>query len=424
MTEARSERLALFERLEPSTEFSGGRIAPTDVLTLNQAARLASRHASEEVAPADFLRAAARGEIQLHAIAHRSARIRTPNGGRPIPEGAIVWLPIGACRQLAAAGRASWRAFDGKASGAWELEPDEPDFETVPDDCRVTGRDAHALADAFRPKRPRLSQLRMNLPQKPLLAKNLGADAALLCLTLEAYPEKTEELHGVTAEEAARTLRCFELARLEIWDRADMHEAATVESDDDAERRRWLLPSRAEIARRIDAAARAWSIPEVLPPAEALAFLERCGVFVFGELRDAVEARHEPHDGGVSDEPDEVKGSRDEPEETAHCLAADGPPPLDTRTMARVLDGIKDRGADRWRRLLADCPDWAVPARVMPGRRGGESARWNPVKLAGLLVERGASQQELAALFRDKLELEEWRGAYQASRAVFADYGL
>ena len=149
MTDKKGERLALFERLEPRTEFSGGRIVPSDVLTLEEAAHAASRHAGEEVTPGDFLRAAARGEIQLHAIVHRGARTRTPGVG-PIPEGAIVWLPVAACRQLAAAGRASWRAFDGKAAGAWELEPDEPDFETVPDDCRVTGRDVRALADAFR----------------------------------------------------------------------------------------------------------------------------------------------------------------------------------------------------------------------------------------------------------------------------------
>ena len=30
-----------------------------------------------------------------------------------------------------------------------ELTPDEPDFETTPDDCRFTGNAVHALADAY-----------------------------------------------------------------------------------------------------------------------------------------------------------------------------------------------------------------------------------------------------------------------------------
>lgn len=154
----------MFERLHPRTEWRGGRIADTDILTLSEAASYASRHAGEAVTQADFLRAAARGEIPLRAIIRRQAEtrpcrpdIRPFNGGAPIPAGAIPTLPVSACRALAASGRASWRTFESYEEHdgtlmrytAWELADGEPDFETAPDDCRVLGYECHAVADAF-----------------------------------------------------------------------------------------------------------------------------------------------------------------------------------------------------------------------------------------------------------------------------------
>lgn len=168
MADETTYRLALFPRLEPRTPWTGGRTTDTDVMTLEEAARFASVHAGQEITPSDFLRAAARGEIRLQAIVHRSARtrpcapgVKPLNNGEPVPAGSIPPLPIAACGQLAAVGRATWRTIertkqDAKLPGewwyfdAWELAPDEPSFETVPADCRVTGSDTHALADAFR----------------------------------------------------------------------------------------------------------------------------------------------------------------------------------------------------------------------------------------------------------------------------------
>lgn len=160
-------RLPMFERLEPRRPWRGGRITDTDPLTLNEAAREASRHAGTEVTAADFLRAAARGEITLRAIVHNRAKVQKHDGGiycnqgepteNTVPKGAIPTLPIVACQQLANAGRASWRTFEGfeEIDGQWcrfdvaWLADGEPDFETTPDDCRVIGFDVHALADAF-----------------------------------------------------------------------------------------------------------------------------------------------------------------------------------------------------------------------------------------------------------------------------------
>lgn len=155
------------QRLEPRTQFKGGRITETDVLTLAEAAKFASVHAGTEITPADFLRSAKRGEVVLRAIVHQTAKLQRIGGGvycnagqpteNTVPSGSILTLPISACGHLAATGRASWRTFDQlemidgilKRYTIAELMPEEPDFETTPDDCRVMGNAVHALADAF-----------------------------------------------------------------------------------------------------------------------------------------------------------------------------------------------------------------------------------------------------------------------------------
>lgn len=157
----------LFPRLQALTPWRGGRTTDTDVLTLDEAARMASRHAEQEVSVADFFRAAGRGEIVLRAVVHRTAKVQRYNGGvycnkgseneNVVPSGSIPTLPLTACQHLAAGGRASWRTFDGyeEVDGTLMryteamLTDDEPDFETVPADCRVTVNDVHALADVF-----------------------------------------------------------------------------------------------------------------------------------------------------------------------------------------------------------------------------------------------------------------------------------
>ena len=161
-------QIPMYPRLEPRTPFfQGGRIAETDVLNLTDAARFASVHAGAEITPADFLRAAGRGEITMRAIVHQTAKLQRIGGGvycnagqpneNTAPSGSILNLPQSACEHLAAAGRASWRKFEGfeQIDGQLmryviaELTPDEPDFETTPDDCRFTGNAVHALADAY-----------------------------------------------------------------------------------------------------------------------------------------------------------------------------------------------------------------------------------------------------------------------------------
>ena len=157
----------MFERLTPRTPWAGGRMTDTDVLTLADAASMATKHAGEFVTTGDILRAAARGEITLRATVHRTTKVQKHDGGiycngeqeneNKVPAGAIATLPLTACQHLAAAGRASWRTFDGfdMVDGVLQrytkghVVASEPDFETVPDDCRVLGYDVHALADEY-----------------------------------------------------------------------------------------------------------------------------------------------------------------------------------------------------------------------------------------------------------------------------------
>ena len=157
----------MFERLTPRTPWAGGRMTDTDVLTLADAASMATKHAGEPVTIGDFLRAAGRGEITLRAIVHTAAKVQKHDGGiycnagqeneNRVPAGTIATLPLTACQHLAAAGRASWRTFDGfemvdgvlQRYTKGELVAGEPDFETAPDDCRVMGYDVHALADEY-----------------------------------------------------------------------------------------------------------------------------------------------------------------------------------------------------------------------------------------------------------------------------------
>jgi hypothetical protein len=159
--------LPLHSRLEPRTAWRGGLLADTDLVTLEEAARLASKHAGAEVTPADLLRAAAHGRIQLLAVIHHGAKSRARRAGDPLingtgdlPKGGIPTLPLEACQHLANIGHASWRTIDGFEArpefagelcrfAKWELEDDEPSFETSPSDCRVKGAAVHALADAF-----------------------------------------------------------------------------------------------------------------------------------------------------------------------------------------------------------------------------------------------------------------------------------
>ena len=153
----------MYDRLEQITPWNGGMLAGSDVVTLADAARFASKHAKTEITPADFLRAAGRGQIPMRAISPRAATMepcRENDKPLTMPENSIPTLPLDACKSLSNTGRAAWRTIDcfepaDSFAGAlcrftrWKLPDTEPDIVTTPDDCRLTGWDVHKLADAF-----------------------------------------------------------------------------------------------------------------------------------------------------------------------------------------------------------------------------------------------------------------------------------
>ena len=153
----------MYDRLEQITPWDGGMLAGSDVVTLADAARFASKHAKTEITPADFLRAAGRGQIPMRAISPRAATMepcRETDKPLTMPANSIPTLPLDACKSLSNTGRAAWRTIDwfepaDSFAGElcrftrWKLPDTEPDIVTTPDDCRLTGWDVHKLADAF-----------------------------------------------------------------------------------------------------------------------------------------------------------------------------------------------------------------------------------------------------------------------------------
>ena len=153
----------MYDRLEQITPWNGGMLAGSDVVTLADAARFASKHAKTEITPADFLRAAGRGQIPMRAICPHAATMepcRETDKPLTMPANSIPTLPLDACKSLSNTGRAAWRTIDwfepaDSFAGAlcrftrWKLPDTDPDIVTTPDDCRLTGWDVHKLADAF-----------------------------------------------------------------------------------------------------------------------------------------------------------------------------------------------------------------------------------------------------------------------------------
>lgn len=103
----------------------------------------------------------------------------------------------------------------------------------------------------------------------------------------------------------------------------------------------------------------------------------------------------------------------------------DAPNPLDTPTMAAVLDRIGSKDESAWRKTLGDPPKWMLPARVDRGVRGKVPATWNPVLLVLRLRERGsASERQARQLFQGRAELAPWAEEWRESVSRAEWYGL
>lgn len=153
-------------RLEPRTEWTGGRIAEMDMISLDEAAQMASEHAGQAITVNDFLRAGGRGEIRIHADCPRTVTLhpcRATDKTIEMPKGHFARLPLDACRVLAIRGVAEWRTKEEFETGEpgtwfegelvrfvrWQLADGEESLSTTLKECLVMGREVHAFADAF-----------------------------------------------------------------------------------------------------------------------------------------------------------------------------------------------------------------------------------------------------------------------------------
>ena len=124
----------------------------------------------------------------------------------------------------------------------------------------------------------------------------------------------------------------------------------------------------------------------------------------------------------ASAEGEPVRSSHD-PEPKPADVAEDSraPAPLTTRDIAEALDRIDGRSANEWAKLLADAKGnarWALPARVEAGARRGDPARWNPVELAKILIQRGRPASALDRAFRDRDALADWREDWRREQVI------
>lgn len=216
----------MYPRLEPKTNWTGGRISDVDVLTLAEAASMASKHSSAIVTEKDFLRAAGRGEILLRAVLARKTVMRPcrdNDGELAMPANCIPTLPLTACQALANVGRAAWRHVDGhelvNSTGGqlcrfmrWKLPEGEDDIITTVADCRVTGHDIHALADAY------LAEPKPESRQPPAVA-TIAADETICAFAEQVrngapvdWPYWAARLK-ITPHEAAKLAHCIDPVR-------------------------------------------------------------------------------------------------------------------------------------------------------------------------------------------------------------------
>jgi len=72
---------------------------------------------------------------------------------------------------------------------------------------------------------------------------------------------------------------------------------------------------------------------------------------------------------------------------------------------------------------FSDVPQWLKPARISCPPRPGV-ATWDPLTLAGILLDRGTSADSLNYLFVNRSELRPWRPKWQEDRAKINAFGL
>lgn len=221
----------------------------------------------------------------------------------------------------------------------------------------------------------------------------------------EGMADELRHHFGINEDEARLTLRCADLATLPAWDAETMLEAATVwrthandmaarygieGTDDD-------VIGIESMRRRIRLAMLAERTPEVMRPPEALALLERAGIHVYFELRDAVVASLLKGER-VTDEDvrlyRRLQGIKHEPQTDSpkSATATDAPRGVPKAAIIGAFKPPGDFTPETWENALGDAKRkaWLKSARVDSGKRG-VSALWNPARLAMCICDQFGS---------------------------------
>jgi hypothetical protein len=94
-----------------------------------------------------------------------------------------------------------------------------------------------------------------------------------------------------------------------------------------------------------------------------------------------------------------------------------GPEPLTTGDIAFCFDGL-GWSETKWKKPLGDLPNWLAPCLVIPGTRGGNARRWNPVLIGAELYRRkGVPLRSVRARFQSKPALKPWLEAWSTYEA-------
>lgn len=134
----------------------------------------------------------------------------------------------------------------------------------------------------------------------PARAKDLdGIGGEIVRGLVEAGAEdELKHTYGISLDEAMLSLHCAELAALRAWDLEAIAEAATVyqleqlrQFGDNDEEARAVRDSITRISRQVRLATLAEGAAVLIHPADAVMLLERSGISVFYELRDAVSGQ-------------------------------------------------------------------------------------------------------------------------------------
>ena len=146
-------------------------------------------------------------------------------------------------------------------------------------------------------------------------------------------------------------------------------------------------------------------------PREELDALQAC----FGDLRK--KRLGEDEDGGLDAPMRPVAVSALAVSTTPEREKATPPAPLTTPVMAQAFDGILDLTEEKWRSKLGDVNNhqWLAAARVEQGK-APKPSKWNPCKLADLLLKRDVSSDALNRRFLEVPTLKPWLSVWQEAK--------